>query len=89
MSRIRTRLERLERLQPARGGIHWDNLLARSPDEIVPDGIIDWYDLLFVPRLGEQICPIEEEIRLAGSPRPDQALSNATQAPATRENGDK
>jgi hypothetical protein len=77
MSRIRTRLERLERQQPARGGVHWDNLLARSPEEIVPDGIIDWYDLLFGPRT-DQKCPIEEEIRLAGLPRPDQRLGDTT-----------
>jgi hypothetical protein len=65
MSRIRARLERLERWQPAPGGIHWDNRLAQRPEEIVPDGIIDWYDLLFGPPTDQGPCPIEEKIRLA------------------------
>jgi hypothetical protein len=38
-------LERLERLQPPPGTICWDNLLARSLEEIVPDGIVDWHGL--------------------------------------------
>jgi hypothetical protein len=70
MSRLRARLERLERRQPASGGIHWDNLLARSPEEIVPDGIVDWY-ALFCARPPDN-DPIEEAIRLAGLPAPEQ-----------------
>jgi hypothetical protein len=81
MSSIRARLERLERRHPALGGIHWDNLLAQSPEEIVPDGIIDWYTLRFGPPDNEP-CPIEEAIRLAGLPSPE-----LTQLPAPNGKG--
>jgi hypothetical protein len=77
MSRLRTRLERLERRQPPPGCIRWDNLLARSPEEIVPDGIVDWHALFSAAPPDND--PIEEMIRLAelpageptGPPAPD------------------
>ena len=76
MSRIRTRLERLERQRPARASINWDNFLARSPEEIVPDGIVNWNDFLFGPPRDNETCPIEEAIRLAGLPTPDPRLGD-------------
>jgi hypothetical protein len=83
MSRLRTRLERLERLQPAAGTINWDNLLARSLEEIVPDGIVDWYELF---RDDNATCPIEEAIRRAGQPR-DPSCGERTPPRTTKADG--
>jgi hypothetical protein len=44
---IKARLDRLEQRRPEGGTIHWDNLAATRPEDIVPDGIVDWYDLCF------------------------------------------
>ena len=63
MSRIRARIERLERRVPPAGVINWDNLWRRRED-IVPDGIIDW-DALFEAGPAEE-CPIERAIAAAG-----------------------
>jgi hypothetical protein len=40
--------------------------LARSPEEIVPDGIVDWHALFLAAP--PEIDPIEEMIRLAALP---------------------
>jgi hypothetical protein len=87
MSRLRTRLERLERRQPSSGGINWDNLLAQSPEEIVPDGIVNWYDLFSGPPTNEATCPIEEAIRRAGLPSPDTSRAGPTPPPVPDRNG--
>jgi hypothetical protein len=60
MSRLRARIERLEQRIPATGRINWENLYRRRED-IVPDGIIDWY-ALYEPR---QPNPIERAIAQA------------------------
>jgi hypothetical protein len=41
--------------------VNWDNYYARSPEEIVPDGVIDWQEM-FAPRLSKEErdarCPV-------------------------------
>ena len=59
---LRARIERLEQAVPPTGGINWDNLWKR-PEDIVPDGIIDWYALHEPsPAWSPQNCPIEQAI---------------------------
>jgi hypothetical protein len=83
MSRFRTRLERLERRCPVpESGIKWKNLLARSPAEIEPDGVVDWVDVLFVPRPDNEPCPVEETIRQARLPASDKSPSASTSPPS-------
>jgi hypothetical protein len=63
MRSIRARIERLEQRPHATpGGINWDNLY-RGPEDIVPDGIIDW-EALFGPweAWSAENCPFERAI---------------------------
>jgi hypothetical protein len=59
---LRARIERLEQAVPPMGRINWENLYRRRED-IVPDGIIDWY-ALHEPRppWSPENCPIEQAI---------------------------
>jgi hypothetical protein len=51
---------------PAAGRINWGNL-CRRPEDIVPDGIIDWYALHEPGReWSDEDCPIERAIAEAG-----------------------
>jgi len=87
MSRIRTRLERLERRCPVpKSGIKWKNLLARSPAEVEPDGVLDWCALLFGPPPDDYACPIEEAIRRAGLTATDKSSGASTSPPSTNGN---
>jgi len=80
MSRLRTRLERLEQRIPAAGVINWDNL-CRRPEEIVPDGIVDWYALHEPsPAWSPENCPIERAIAEAG--RGDQVGNRSSEPPS-------
>ena len=59
---LRARIERLEQAVPPIGWINWDNLWKR-PEDIVPDGIIDWYALHEPsPAWSPENCPIEQAI---------------------------
>ena len=59
---LRARIERLEQAVPPMGRINWGNLCRRRED-IVPDGIIDWYALHEPsPAWSPQNCPIEQAI---------------------------
>jgi hypothetical protein len=62
MSRLRARIERLEQQIPAAGRIHWENLHRRRED-IVPDGIIDWY-ALYEPRQPNAIARMIAQARV-------------------------
>src|SRR5262245_51832376 len=76
MSNIRARIERLERgLSMTPDGprrINWDNLWKR-PEDMVPDGVIDW-EAFCRPRKpwSAEDCPIERAIREVGRPAPEQ-----------------
>jgi hypothetical protein len=87
MSRIRTRLERLERRCPVpESGINWINMLARSPADIEPDGVVDWYSLLFGPPPDDEPCPVEEMIRQARLLSPAKSSPTSTSPPSNNEN---
>jgi hypothetical protein len=66
---IRARLERLEQKQPFSGGINWENLWAR-PEDIVPDGIIDWESMFTREPWSPENCPIERAIAAVGRADP-------------------
>lgn len=58
---FRGRLERLERGVADTGGvINWDNL-HRGPDDLIPDGVIDWLTL-FSQEARDAPCPIEARL---------------------------
>jgi hypothetical protein len=86
MRSIRTRLERLERENDTPRVIRWENLAARRIEDIVPDGIIDWYRLLFSPRTDDGVCPIEEKIRQAGLRTPETEAGSSPAQPKVNDN---
>jgi hypothetical protein len=79
---IRARLERLEQKHPSSGGINWDNLWAR-PEDIVPDGIIDWQSMLKREPWSPENNPIERAIAAVGRADP-QSLITEPQASSQR-----
>lgn len=46
---LNRRLEKLEGRADAGPRANWDNLHAVRPEDVVPDGVVDWA-ALFVPR---------------------------------------
>ena len=73
MSSIRSRIERLERIQPPVGVINWDSVWQDG--EIVSDGLVDWAAMLKSEKpWSPEDCPIERAIK---------AVENGTQLPET------